>query len=76
MKERSDGMENTSPCICSADDARHDWMKSEWIGYPVCRNCGGVLRRDGANRDKPCRGKVRVVLRQNSAICLKQEPAP
>ena len=39
-------------------------ISSLWALH-VCRNCGIVRRKDGQN--KPCRGKVRVELRDSDA---------
>lgn len=39
----------------------HDWIAR--FGLTCCRACGIVKRRNGEN--KPCPGKVRVVLREN-----------
>lgn len=36
----------------------HDWDDGKQFGYPVCRKCCTVKRRDGKN--KPCRGPARL----------------
>lgn len=41
----------------------HEWFVPEFIGYECCRKCGIVRRRDDKNN--PCRGKVRVTLRES-----------
>ncbi len=44
-------------------------MAHKWFVHPkfaplvTCKWCGAVRRNDGMN--KPCEGKVRVVLREN-----------
>lgn len=44
-------------------------MQHDWFQHPkfrplvTCRACG-IVQND-KNRDKPCKGKVRVVLREN-----------
>lgn len=44
--------------------ATHRWFDTKW-GHTVCRDCGVVLQASGLHR--PCRGEVRVVLREASA---------
>lgn len=42
----------------------HDWfIHPKFRPLTVCKACGIVKRRDGGN--SPCRGKVRVELREN-----------
>jgi hypothetical protein len=31
--------------------------------YKVCKTCGYVLRADGANKDKDCKGPCKITLR-------------
>jgi hypothetical protein len=40
---------------------QHDWFVPSFIGYECCRKCGIVRRRD--DRNKPCRGRVVLSLR-------------
>ena len=43
----------------------HDWFRPDFIAYDCCRACGIVRRADGKN--KPCRGEVKVTLRDKPA---------
>lgn len=40
----------------------HEWFALDGRSYDCCRNCGMVRRRDGLNG--PCKGRVRVALRE------------
>lgn len=51
--------EMTDPTGVAA--GKHHWFKR--FGLTCCKHCGIVRRADGLN--KPCRGKVRVELREN-----------
>jgi hypothetical protein len=47
----------------------HYWMM--FNNLPCCAHCGIVRRRDGKN--KPCRGKVRVALRDASTAAERTQ---
>lgn len=55
------------PEHCGQMQPSHDWVPAHSVGlardWTVCRNCGLILRRDRANFDAPCHGRVRVTLR-------------
>ncbi len=47
------------------------WGKHDWISYhglECCKTCGFVRRADDKN--KPCRGPVRIVCKSDPEICL------
>lgn len=49
---------------------KHNWvpahtlLSSETGSYLVCKRCGYILRADGANKDKECKGPVKIGLRK------------
>jgi len=53
------------------EEQKHDWWLREWsYSHPgsqiyVCRKCGVIRRADGEN--KPCKGIVRIGLRDEGA---------
>ena len=59
----ADHIQRLLTVIVPAAIGAHDWFIPENIGYECCRACGIVKRRDGGN--KPCRGTVRITLRDN-----------
>ena len=44
----------------------HEWTEWKFPGLTLtcCKHCGIVRRADGGNDDKPCKGIVRVALRE------------
>lgn len=49
-----------------AEEIKHDWQYINRLGITCCQRCGIVLQRGGANKDKPCKGIVRVQLREGN----------
>jgi hypothetical protein len=51
------------------ESLKHEWvpvntlLSTETATYPVCKRCGIVMRADEANKDKPCKGPVKITLR-------------
>lgn len=49
---------------------KHIWvpacqlLSTEVGTYKVCKRCGYILRADGANKDKECKGPVKITLRK------------
>jgi hypothetical protein len=49
---------------------KHKWvpvntlLSTETATYPVCKRCGIVMRADEANKDKECKGPVKITLRK------------
>lgn len=54
----------------SRPQAKHTWipasqlLSTETGTYLVCKRCGIVLRADGANKDKPCKGVTKITVRK------------
>jgi hypothetical protein len=50
---------------------KHDWhpacqlLETSTATYLVCKSCGIILRADEANKDKPCKGPVKITVRKH-----------
>lgn len=55
----------------SKSKLKHNWvpacqlLSTETATYLVCKRCGIVQRADGLNKDKPCKGPVKITLRKH-----------